>query len=1603
MQNLSASPAVPPSPPRAFRTVVTLAALLGGCARDPKGEEAPGEDVSGEEVPGEDSETDGGVDTGDAIPPALDDPWLRQETAAPGSITFSEILYQPASDEENEWIELHNPMALDMDLSGWSLQGGVAWTFAEGTYLAAGGYLVLAADPARLPGALGPFVGTLSDDGERLELWNNGGRLIDTVGYGDDDPWPVHADGSGLSLAKIDPDSASDHAENWAGSAELGGTPGGPNLLDPGASSTTEELVPIGATWRYDVSGAYPASDWSGPEYDDSGWASGQAIFYAGEAQEDVLATLRVTADNYYGIYLGDAEGADLRLVGQDADGDWTTVESFDTWVTPWDHLYVAAWEAPGDNGGPQMTIAEVELPTGLVGTDGSVFEWALGPRDGCPGVTPPDPPPTEEALQGLIGEANTDATWAIPAVEADATSDPWGWATSGSFGETTRFVWADTFGDTSVTNSENTYALFRSREPLLGARGTTELSAVPTTSTFRTTFSRDADAASTTLSLECLIDDGAVVYLNGAEVHRQNMPEGPVDASTLAASTVTDPTPIYAELSGDALVRGVNVLAVEVHQAERDDSDLTFGCSLIARISRSAAGPTVVLNEVAAPTSASPFWVEVLGLSAQDVGGLVLASSAGGERVLPPGDVDPGALLVVDAPGLPVSAGDVLFLYSADRSTLLDAVRVQERVRGRADEGGPWRSPREATPGAPNVIDVTTDVVIHEIQYHHAPLSREGEPVAAVDEEWIELYNRGTQAVDLGGWQLVDAVAYEIPTGTVLAPDAYLVIAGDAALVQALYPEAAVVGDFSGRLDNGGDRVLLLDANGNPADEVRYFDGGRWPAAADGGGASLELRDPRADNATPEAWAASDEGGRSAWASYTYRGVADASAVGPDGVWNELVVGLLDSGEVLLDDVSVTQDPDGARVELVQDGTFDAGGSPWRLLGNHRHSEIVPDPDDPANPVLLLAATGPTGHMHNHAETTLLRPVGTREYEVSFRARWVSGSNQVNTRLYFNRLPRTTRVAQPDLSGTPGAPNSTGVANLGPTLTDLDQDVAVPAAYQPVLIHVSVDDPDGVAGVTLRTSVDGGAFEDLVMTEAESGRWQASLPGQAAGTIVQMYVEAEDNLGSFSSFPAAGPDSRALITFDDDRAATNGLHNFRILMTEADSDWLLDDVNLMSDDLLGATVVYDEAQVFYDVGVRAKGSERGRPEVARLGYGVHFHSEQPFRGSHASVLVDRSEGVGYGQREVLINLVMTHAGSVSGEYNDLIQALTPRSEHTGPAELQLDRFSNLVLASQFVEGDSGPLFEYELIYYPLTTDDGTPSGLKLPQPDDVVGTSLTDLGDDPEAYRWNFLIQNNEREDDYDRLIHLNQTFALPGPDFLVEAQAVIDVEQWLRAFAFATLSGAVDNYGGDGSWHNARFYVRPEDQRLLYFPHDLDFFGGASMPVVGNADLARLLVDPVNRRSYYGHLQDIVARAYNGVYLARSCNQLATLLPAQDIQGHCQFIADRAEWVMSGASDAVLVAYPAIPFAITTGGGVDISVPAREVVIEGQAWVDVRQITLDGAGAPLELGWVDDTHWQVTVPLVNGPNDVTLVATDLRGGVVGTDTIRVTSKGGG
>src|SRR5262249_16610492 len=221
-------------------------------------------------------------------------------------------------------------------------------------------------------------------------------------------------------------------------------------------------------------------------------------------------------------------------------------------------------------------------------------------------------------------------------------------------------------------------------------------------------------------------------------------------------------------------------------------------------------------------------------------------------------------------------------------------------------------------------------------------------------------------------------------------------------------------------------------DPNNNIADEVRYFDGGHWPGYADGAGSSLELRDPRSDNTQAEAWAASDETSKAQWQTFTWRGICAPGQNGEPTAWQELAFCLLDGpGEALIDDISVIETPATTPRQLIADGGLDGGSTArWRFLGNHRHSRVQTHPSPPGNPVLHLVATGQGEYQWNQLETTLTdKIVDGREYEISFRARWLAGRSKLNVRLYFNRLARTFDLDVPVRTGTPGAVNSRAVS----------------------------------------------------------------------------------------------------------------------------------------------------------------------------------------------------------------------------------------------------------------------------------------------------------------------------------------------------------------------------------------------------------------------------------------------------------------------------------------------------------------------------------------------------------------------------------------------
>jgi hypothetical protein len=129
-------------------------------------------------------------------------------------------------------------------------------------------------------------------------------------------------------------------------------------------------------------------------------------------------------------------------------------------------------------------------------------------------------------------------------------------------------------------------------------------------TTYFRRTFSVTNPAAFASLQLRVLRDDGAIVYVNGSEVFRTNMPAGTVGHTTRAATAVggtAEAAFVSVALSPALLVAGSNVIAVEVHQSEPASSDLSFDLELLGSTSVSLTrGPYLQLGT---PTSIVVRW----------------------------------------------------------------------------------------------------------------------------------------------------------------------------------------------------------------------------------------------------------------------------------------------------------------------------------------------------------------------------------------------------------------------------------------------------------------------------------------------------------------------------------------------------------------------------------------------------------------------------------------------------------------------------------------------------------------------------------------------------------------------------------------------------------------------------------------------------------------------------------------------------------------------------------------------------------------------------------------------------------------------------------
>jgi CotH protein/lamin tail-like protein len=241
------------------------------------------------------------------------------------------------------------------------------------------------------------------------------------------------------------------------------------------------------------------------------------------------------------------------------------------------------------------------------------------------------------------------------------------------------------------------------------------------------------------------------------------------------------------------------------------------------------------------------------------------------------------------------------------------------------------------------------TDMAIDEIFYHPSSDCQE--------EEFIELVNRGTGRVDLGGWEFLEGVPFRFPPGAFADPGEYIVVARNPAVLQSVFgPITRLYGPWGawplgdGRLaslSDDGEDIVLVNSAGEEVNRVEYNDKFPWPSSADGGGPSLEQIDLHLANDKAGNWrAAGDRGPR--WQLYRTTGQAKDST---------LRLSLTGGGAYLVDDVAV--EPVAGGANLVANGGFEDPGG-WVPGGNHSASARVSGDAHGGSAAMRIEATGP-------------------------------------------------------------------------------------------------------------------------------------------------------------------------------------------------------------------------------------------------------------------------------------------------------------------------------------------------------------------------------------------------------------------------------------------------------------------------------------------------------------------------------------------------------------------------------------------------------------------------------------------------------------------
>ena len=383
---------------------------------------------------------------------------------------------------------------------------------------------------------------------------------------------------AGLLLAAARSDAQNPFMGLWVGNVTLDAVSDANPLIsdlsfDLGVNGLVVEttLVPLGADWKYRDTGDDLGIAWQDFDYDDSAWSSGPAELGYGDGDEATAVNFGNPTSKYVTTYFrrtfplsnpNDFASIKFRIKFDDAvvvylngapilRGNLPSIYSYDT-------LASAAV-----NGTNEAGYATVTVPGNLLTTNNivavEIHQYSRTDDD------------ISFDLEAIGTEVTTTSETLLP-IHSTWKYDE-GAADLGT-------GWRDTGYDDSAWNSGAGQLGYGD-----GDEGTVigygSLTNKNPTVYFRNQVVVTNAAALSHLNLLFTRDDGLVIYVNGQEVLRSNMPEGPINyltAPLTAIGSADEQTYISAQVPATALVDGVNVIAAEVHQHPNERGQINVG-----------------------------------------------------------------------------------------------------------------------------------------------------------------------------------------------------------------------------------------------------------------------------------------------------------------------------------------------------------------------------------------------------------------------------------------------------------------------------------------------------------------------------------------------------------------------------------------------------------------------------------------------------------------------------------------------------------------------------------------------------------------------------------------------------------------------------------------------------------------------------------------------------------------------------------------------------------------------------------------------------------------------------------------------------------------